>query len=281
MVYFECQKCNESFKKPKVEQHLLRCGSGYVTCIDCNKVFAWNEFQAHTSCVSEAQKYQGKLYEGKEDSKKGQVKQDMWTDNIQKKIEDPASGMSAQLKGLMEKLMGFSNVPRKQKPFGNFVKNSVKIWDERKIGEMWEVIISANAKPANAVAGSTGPNGANVAADAKAPDDAAATAAAKPAAATAAAAGAKAASAGAPAWSGWKRALDEELQSAPGNELPWKRLRDALVLRYCSECSPPVVNGENGSGKLGLEFSALACIPEAYLSKSDGLVRLPDKAGEA
>ncbi|CAK0841700.1 unnamed protein product [Prorocentrum cordatum] len=164
---------------------------------------------------------------------------------------------------------------RKQKPFGNFVKNSVKIWDEKKISEMWEVINSANKAPANASAGATAPNGANAAAGAS---DAAATAAAKPAAAAAAAAGAKAAGAGASAWRGWKRALDEELQSAPGNELPWKRLRDALVQRYCSE---HVAKGENSSDNLGLEFAALACIPEAYLSKSDGLVRLPDKASDA
>jgi len=266
MVYFECQKCNETVKKPKLARHLQMCGSGYVSCIDCLKVFAWNEWESHTSCVSEAQKYQGKLYEAKEDNKKGQVKQDAWIDNIQKKIEDPASGISAQTKGLLERLLGFNNIPRKQRPFGNFVKNSVKIWDEKKIGEMWEVISSANTAGANAVAG------------AKGPPDAAATAAAKPAAAAAAAAGAKAASASASAWRGWKRALDEELQSAPGNELPWKRLRDALVQRYCSD---HVVNGEIGCDNLGLEFAALACIPEAYLSKSDGLVRLPDKASEA
>ncbi|CAK0841703.1 unnamed protein product [Prorocentrum cordatum] len=274
MVYFECQKCNETVKKPKLARHLQVCGSGYVSCIDCSKVFAWNEWESHTSCVSEAQKYQGKLYEAKEDNKKGQVKQDAWIDNIEKKIADPASGISPQTKGLLQKLLGFNNIPRKQKPFGNFVKNSVKIWDEKKISEMWEVINSANKAPANASAGATAPNGANAAAGAS---DAAATAAAKPAAAAAAAAGAKAAGAGASAWRGWKRALDEELQSAPGNELPWKRLRDALVQRYCSE---HVAKGENSSDNL-VEFAALACIPEAYLSKSDGLVRLPDKASDA
>jgi len=283
MVYFECQKCNETVKKPKLARHLQMCGSGYVSCIDCLKVFAWNEWESHTSCVSEAQKYQGKLYEAKEDNKKGQVKQDAWIDNIQKKIEDPASGISAQTKGLLEKLLGFNNIPRKQKPFGNFVKNSVKIWDEKKIGEMWEVISSANKSGANAAADAKGPNGANATAGAKGPDDAAATAAAKPAAAAAAVAGPKAEAVGvcgicAPSWRGWKRALDEELQSAPGNELPWKRLRDALVQRYCSE---HVAKGENGNENIGLEFAALACIPEAYLSKSDGLVRLPDRAGAA
>ena len=38
MVYFECQKCNETVKKPKLARHLQMCGSGYVSCIDCLKV---------------------------------------------------------------------------------------------------------------------------------------------------------------------------------------------------------------------------------------------------
>ena len=35
------------------------------SCQDCNKVFFGNEFNTHTSCISEAEKYQGALFKGK------------------------------------------------------------------------------------------------------------------------------------------------------------------------------------------------------------------------
>jgi len=247
MVYFECQKCNETVKKPKLQKHLEFCGSYYVSCIDCHKVFDWESWEAHTSCVSEAQKYQGKLYDAKENSNKGQVKQDTWVDNIEKKIEDPNADISQQTRTLLQKLLGLSNIPRKQKPFGNFVKNSLKIWDEKKIGEMWEVVASANAKP-----------------PALAPT---------PAAAPKAEEGGKKDGelARKQQWAGWKRALDDELEAHMG-ELPWQKLRDALVLRYRA-------SGEaNGPSEERLQCLALSEIPEAYLSSEDSLVRLAKKA---
>lgn len=242
MVYFECQKCNESLKKPKVAKHLMSCGSHYITCIDCSTVFGWDTWEAHTSCVSEAQKYQGKDYQAKENTNKGQVKQDAWVDNVQKKIEDPEAKIAPQIKGLLEKLLGFSNIPRKQKPFGNFVKNSLKIWNDKQINEMWEVIQSANAA-------------------AKAPPPATTP----PAAGAAGGAGVAKTE---QCWAGWKRALDDELEAA-GGSMPWKRLRDALAA--CAK-----KNGQaNGDGEDALGYQALASIPEEYLSNKDELVRLP------
>jgi len=245
MVYFECQKCNETVKKPKLGKHLEMCGSYYVSCIDCHKVFDWESWDKHTSCVSEAQKYQGKLYEAKENQNKGQAKQDAWTDNIEKKIEDQSNNISQQTRTLLQKLLGFNNIPRKQKPFGNFVKNSLKIWDEKKIGEMWEVVFSANAKPpAPAAASTPAAPKAEAEAEGKAEEK---------------------------KWAGWKRALDDELESNSG-ELSWQKLRDALVVRYRA-------SGEaNGTSEEQLQCLALSEIPEAYLSADDSLVRLPKKA---
>lgn len=240
MVYFECQKCNESIKKPKVAAHMSCCGSHYVTCIDCSKVFGWNEWDSHNSCISEAQKYQGNLYQAKESSNKGQVKQDAWMDNVIRKIEDPNSGIPQQTKALMERLLGFSNIPRKQKPFANFVKNSVKIWEQKKIDDMWEVIASANAKPAQSAASADASK--NVV------EQSVTTKPVK--------------------WQGWKRAMDDELKAA-GGEMPWKKLRDELVVRFQS-------SGQvNGASKDQLELQALASIPDTYCSKDDPLVRLP------
>lgn len=257
MVVFECEKCNESLKKPKVAAHLLHCRSSWVTCIDCCKKFAWNEFEAHTTCVSEAQKYQGNLFQAKESTNKGLKKQNDWIDNVKRKIEDPGCNIEPKVKKLMENLIGFDNIPRKQRPFANFVKNSLKLWDETLIGKLWDVINVANAPP---------------------PKDAvpAAAATAVPAAATSKATGAgggdaasKSPAKGSREWAGWKRALDDELKSA-GGEMPWKRLRDALVACRL-ECG-----GTNGDGKEALGNEALASIPDSYLSKRDELVRLPN-----
>lgn len=35
-----------------------------MSCIDCGKPFYGQEFKSHTSCISEAEKYEGKLYKG-------------------------------------------------------------------------------------------------------------------------------------------------------------------------------------------------------------------------
>merc|ERR1712048_1295655 len=96
---------------------------------------------------SEAKKYEGKLFKEKESTNKGQKKQDAWLQNVQRKIEDPSSAISPEVRSMLEKLLGFDNIPRKQKPFTNFVKNSLKIWDDKKIAEIWDVISIANSVP--------------------------------------------------------------------------------------------------------------------------------------
>ncbi|WVO13912.1 hypothetical protein L204_101537 [Cryptococcus depauperatus] len=69
MVSFQCDACADTVKKPKLDQHRSRCFSSF-TCLDCSKTFQKpSDYKGHTSCVSEAEKYQGALYKG---VKKGQ-----------------------------------------------------------------------------------------------------------------------------------------------------------------------------------------------------------------
>ncbi|KAJ2996550.1 hypothetical protein HDV02_006383 [Globomyces sp. JEL0801] len=56
--------CQETIKKPKLEQHTYRCRFAQFTCIDCSTTFQGTDYKSHSSCVSEAQKYQGALYKG-------------------------------------------------------------------------------------------------------------------------------------------------------------------------------------------------------------------------
>ncbi|KZT71829.1 hypothetical protein DAEQUDRAFT_656985, partial [Daedalea quercina L-15889] len=56
--------CGDVFTKPKLDKHYAQCHAS-VNCLDCSKVFHGpGEYKSHTSCVSEAEKYQKGLYKG-------------------------------------------------------------------------------------------------------------------------------------------------------------------------------------------------------------------------
>lgn len=57
--------CQSTLKKAKVQSHSYGCSSRSFSCIDCSVTFDTRSYQQHNSCVSEAEKYQGKLYKGK------------------------------------------------------------------------------------------------------------------------------------------------------------------------------------------------------------------------
>ncbi|WVW83072.1 hypothetical protein I302_105089 [Kwoniella bestiolae CBS 10118] len=64
MVSFQCDGCADTVKKPKLDQHRNRCHASF-TCLDCSTTFRNpGEYKSHTTCVSEAEKYQGALYKG-------------------------------------------------------------------------------------------------------------------------------------------------------------------------------------------------------------------------
>ncbi|PWO00833.1 hypothetical protein FA09DRAFT_285363, partial [Tilletiopsis washingtonensis] len=64
MVSFNCEACNDAVKKPKLEQHYARCWAPF-TCLDCSVQFGSSaEWKGHTSCISEAQKYERRCVRG-------------------------------------------------------------------------------------------------------------------------------------------------------------------------------------------------------------------------
>lgn len=69
MVSFVCNHCQETLKKPKLDIHLERCRFGSFSCIDCSKDFQGTDYRLHTQCVSEAEKYQKRLYKPKNSAK--------------------------------------------------------------------------------------------------------------------------------------------------------------------------------------------------------------------
>ncbi|KAL2270922.1 hypothetical protein VTJ83DRAFT_293 [Remersonia thermophila] len=70
MVSFSCEACGDVLTKKKLDPHRNRCYGATFTCIDCMTYFPGTQYRAHTSCISEAQKYQGALY--REKKPKGQ-----------------------------------------------------------------------------------------------------------------------------------------------------------------------------------------------------------------
>ncbi|KAJ2143335.1 hypothetical protein GGH19_003122 [Coemansia sp. RSA 1807] len=62
MVSFVCNACQETLKKPKLDMHANRCHYASFSCIDCSVDFVGTSYRQHTSCISEAEKYEGKLY---------------------------------------------------------------------------------------------------------------------------------------------------------------------------------------------------------------------------
>ncbi|RAK99655.1 uncharacterized protein BO80DRAFT_358618 [Aspergillus ibericus CBS 121593] len=65
MVSFSCEACGDVLTKKKLDPHRNQCRGASYTCIDCMVHFYGTEYRAHTSCMSEAQKYQGALYREK------------------------------------------------------------------------------------------------------------------------------------------------------------------------------------------------------------------------
>ncbi|EAW11881.1 LYAR-type C2HC zinc finger protein [Aspergillus clavatus NRRL 1] len=65
MVSFSCEACGDVLTKKKLDPHRSQCRGASYTCIDCMVHFQGLSYRAHTSCMSEAQKYQGALYKEK------------------------------------------------------------------------------------------------------------------------------------------------------------------------------------------------------------------------
>jgi len=145
-VFFSCNGCGETLKKNKVDGHSYSCRQCIsVSCIDCNVNFTGDEYKKHLTCVSEAQRYQGALYNASEKENKGALKQGSWMDNVRAAAEE-VSG-NAALKNLLVRISDNDNVPRKRAKFLNFIKNSMRIHNQRIVEQAWEAIEAKNKPP--------------------------------------------------------------------------------------------------------------------------------------
>ncbi|EFQ98307.1 hypothetical protein MGYG_01340 [Nannizzia gypsea CBS 118893] len=65
MVSFQCENCGDVLTKKKLDSHRGQCRGASFSCLDCMVHFQGTEYRSHTSCMTEAQKYQGALYKEK------------------------------------------------------------------------------------------------------------------------------------------------------------------------------------------------------------------------
>ena len=133
MVWFDCE-CGESLKKPSVLKHFMSRACRRITCVDCNTAFDRDSYTAHTKCISEAQKYQGSLYQAT--AKQEGAKQDRWLDNLTAAV----ASYQGPLKQALARLLTYQNVPRKEKPFLAFCANSLGVRDASKAAAIWDLI---------------------------------------------------------------------------------------------------------------------------------------------
>lgn len=150
MVWFDCE-CGESLKKPSVAKHLQNRRCSTVTCVDCSTSFHGNEFEAHIKCISEAQKYMGKLYQADSGKREG-AKQDDWLTAVTTVLQE----YKGPLGEYVERLKQYDNIPRKQKAFENFVANSLNLkWDPRTVTMLWDLVSACIKRNVNGAASPT------------------------------------------------------------------------------------------------------------------------------
>lgn len=160
MVFFTCNHCGESLKKQAVEKHGWKCKRELnVSCMDCQKDFVGKEYDAHTSCITEAEKYSGKDYVPKANANKGAKKQEAWLDTI-RSITDSKGNLSKGITEVFNVIRKNDNIPRKQKGFLNFFANSAKHIRRNDVEAAWALLEeevkkgqskAAEEKPANGV----------------------------------------------------------------------------------------------------------------------------------
>jgi len=143
MVSFICDACGNTVKKTQVEKHYTTVcrNCSVLSCLDCGVDFPGDAYISHTSCVTEAEKYQGHLYQAKDKENKGETKQKEWLRSVQGTSSQTAD---PKLRNLLKKLTAYSNIPRKKKKFDNFCKNSVNVYDAKTLDQLWDLFTGGN-----------------------------------------------------------------------------------------------------------------------------------------
>ena len=157
MPVFVCNRCQDTLKAKNLEGHARGCG-GTLCCCDCNADFSAASARAHTSCISEAQKYQGALYReggGKRGGGAATVDpQALWVAQVERAAAAAPAG--SRVREQLDQLTALPNVPRKLPKFVNFARNSLTgVRDDATLASLFARIAAeglARAPPPSAAA---------------------------------------------------------------------------------------------------------------------------------
>ncbi|KAF9692459.1 hypothetical protein EKO04_009378 [Ascochyta lentis] len=83
MVSFSCENCGDVLTKKKLDPHRNQCYGASYTCLDCMVHFPGTSYRTHTACITEDQKYQGKLYKEKKPKSQQQKRDNGYQNNAQ------------------------------------------------------------------------------------------------------------------------------------------------------------------------------------------------------
>lgn len=129
MVYFVCSNCQETLKLKVLVTHGYRCGGALLSCVDCSADFTPAAARCHTTCISEAEKYEKTLFKGGKGGKAGKVDpQEVWTQAV---ATAAAATSVPRMKHMLDRLLPYTNVPRKAPKFVNFARNSLGVRDDK------------------------------------------------------------------------------------------------------------------------------------------------------
>ncbi len=291
-MFFVCSGCNETLKKNKVDAHASRCRDCWaVSCVDCSVVFPGNDYAAHTSCVSEAEKYERTLYKGPKAGAGGSAPvggggggggkggarrspQDIFMAAVA--AAAASASEPARVRELLGQLHEQPNVPRKKPKFLNFVLNSFRLSRDAPLAAaLWSAV--EKQMPAPAAEGAAGGGGGAAAAEA--------VAAAAEAEAEAGAGGtgdgeeAGASDGGQPAASAAAPSRKRKAQSEVGEPEPGEASADdaALALaaadvRWARAAQKVLKAAESTSGMRLKDLRAATCAACAAKGATDGLV---------
>lgn len=98
-----------------------------------------SSYSSHFECITEEQKYGGKNF--KQQEFKGKNKQNAWVAKVKTMIQ--SNQYSPGVQNVLKSLINYDNIPRKKVKFINFIKNSIRIRDEKLIEQIWQVFESA------------------------------------------------------------------------------------------------------------------------------------------
>ena len=97
-----------------------------------------DDYKEHTSCMTEAERYEKTLFRGNK-TKKKKNPQEAWMDLL----EEAANTAPPPLLPHMKRLASLDNVPRKEKQFRNFTANSLNLRGKRQseiVGSLWKYL---------------------------------------------------------------------------------------------------------------------------------------------